>query len=345
MNTVKTDFSCDYSIGAAKEVLDALCQTNDLQTDCYGNDVYSNAAKEKIKEAIGNKDADIWFLVGGTQTNATVLDALLKKYEGVISATSGHIAVHEAGAIEFTGHKVIEVESDNTGKIVIDSLIKYLKTFYADPTYSHMVIPGAVYISHPTEFGGLYSKAELNSLREVCDEYGMKLYLDGARLAYALAGQNDVTIKDISALCDAFYIGGTKCGTLFGEAVVLKNKTLAPHFLTHIKQHGALLAKGRILGVQFDRLFTDNLYFELGKKAINAAEYMCQKLKEKNVRFLTDSPTNQQFIIVDDKKLKELDGNIKYSFWSKYDDSSTVIRLCTSFATEKQDIDNLITFF
>ena len=266
--------------GAHPAIMQKLVETNLEKTVGYGLDPYTESAKEKIRTACNAPDADVFLLVGGTQTNATVIDALLKSYQGVVAAETGHIATHESGAIEFGGHKVLTLPQKD-GKIRAAQIEKMVKDFYDDANYEHMVMPGMVYISQPTEYGTLYSKEELIEISKVCRANHLPLYVDGARLAYALASpENDVTLSDLAELCDAFYIGGTKCGALFGEAVVIPQKGLIPHFFTIIKQHGALLAKGRIAGIQFDELFTDGLYERIGKSAIDAAEQIKEALRK-----------------------------------------------------------------
>lgn len=337
------DFSCDYNCGCAEEILLELSKANAEAQKTYGFDEYSGRAKEKLKEAVGNENADIYFLAGGTQTNAAALSFFLRPCQGVLCAETGHINVHESGAIEGTSHKVLPVRNGEMGKIDIVALKEWLRNFYSDATYPHMVQPGAVYISHPTEYGGIYSKAELEEIRKVCDEYNLYLYLDGARLAYALESEKtDVTLKDLGKLCDAFYIGGTKCGAMLGEALIFREK--APLFFTHRKRMGALLAKGYILGLQFDVLFTDGLYHKLGKNAVECAMRLKNALKEKNIEFLCDSPTNQQFIVLSDEEIKKLDGKIGYDIWEKKGEK-TAIRLCTSWRTTKEETDELISLF
>ena len=299
-------FDSDYLEGAHSSILEKLVTTNFEQTPGYGNDTYCESAREKIRQACNCPEAQVHFLVGGTQTNATVIDGLLKSYEGVIGVDSAHIELHEAGAIEFGGHKVITLPQEE-GKLKASEVEKYLTKFYGDESFEHMTIPGAVYISHPTEWGTLYTKQELADLSAICHKYNLPLFLDGARLGYGLASLNtDVTMQDIAKYCDVFYIGGTKVGALFGEAVVITKPNLIPHFFTIIKQHGALLAKGRLLGIQFDTLFTDNLYLKIAKNAIEKAEQLKAIFKEKNYKFFLETDTNQQFIILEDTKLKAL---------------------------------------
>ena len=335
-------FENDYSEGAHPKILQALTETNLVQQVGYGEDEYSLRAKDKIRAAVGDPDADIFFLIGGTQSNQVVIDGLLHSTEGVIAATTGHVNVHEAGAIEYTGHKVLTLPA-HEGKIDAGELAAYLRDFYADPTYPHMVFPGGVYISHPTEYGTLYSKAELKALYTVCREYAIPLFLDGARLGYGLMSDAaDVTLPDIAALCDAFYIGGTKVGALCGEAVVFPRHGAPKRFITHIKQHGAMVAKGRLIGVQFDALFTDDLYFDISRHAIELAKKLKQGFAERGYSFFIDSPTNQQFVIVSNDTLSKLSENVRYSYWQKYDDTHSVVRFATSWATPPENIDALM---
>ena len=335
-------FASDYQEGAHEKIIERLTVTNREHTVGYGNDGYSLSAKEKIRAACECPDAEIYFLIGGTQTNATAIDGMLDSYEGVIAATTGHISIHEAGAVEFCGHKVIELHAEN-GKLTAQTVRDYLSVFHGDGTKEHMVWPGMIYISQPTEYGTIYSRAELTALREVCDEYGIRLYADGARLAYALeCPENDVTLPDMAKLCDAFYIGGTKCGALFGEALVFTRPGVVKHFFTTVKQHGALLAKGRINGLQFDTLFTDGLYFEIGRYAIEKAEYLKKELAKKGYSFFIDSPTNQIFVIIGDEKLATLFEKVEFSYWEKYDATRSVIRFATSWATEDGDVEELL---
>ena len=337
-------FENDYAEGAHELVLKRLFETNMAQEPGYGFDSFTESAKAKIREACGAPDADVYFLAGGTQTNATVIDAFLRNYEGVICAGTGHIAVHEAGAIEAGGHKVLTLPEDTKdGKVNAEALRTYLAQFYADSTWPHMSIPGMVYISQPTELGTLYTKAELTALRAVCDEYKLKLYADGARLAYALAcKENDVSLKDLAALCDAFYIGGTKCGTLCGEAVIFAGKTRPAQFFTTIKQHGALFAKGRLCGVQFDALFTDELYEKCGAHAIRLSEKLRKAFAEKGYPFYADSPTNQIFVILTKEQLERIGAEIRFSVWAPCEDGRTAVRFVTCWATTEEAVDRLI---
>lgn len=334
-------FENDYCEGAHESILQKLLETNMEKLPGYGSDTYSASAKEKVRLACGCPDADVYFLTGGTQTNATVIASVLNRYEGVAAASTGHIGVHEAGAIEFTGHKVLSLPHTQ-GKIEAPVLENYLKDFFNDESYEHMVFPGMVYISHPTEYGTLYSRDELKALHKVCSKYQLPLYLDGARLGYGLAcPHTDVTLADIATYTDAFYIGGTKVGALCGEAVVFPRKT-PPHFFTMIKQQGALLAKGRLLGIQFDTLFTDNLYLEISKNAIDTAQKLKDAFRRKGYHFFIESPTNQIFVILSNEQIKALKEQVVFSFWEKYDETHTVVRFATSWATTMEDINRLI---
>ena len=338
----KLSFACDYEKGAHPNILKRLVDTNMMKTTGYGLDEISESARVRIREICGCRNAAVEFLVGGTQTNAVMIDALLRSYQGVIAAETGHISTHEAGAIEANGHKVLAV-SHRFGKISAVDTEKYLEDYYQDANHEHMVMPGMIYLSQPTEYGTLYSREELEAFRKICDKYQISLYVDGARLAYALAcPENDVTLKDLAELCDAFYIGGTKCGALFGEAVVVSDPKKIPHFFTIIKQHGALLAKGRLLGIQFDELFRNNLYLNIGEPAIKAAESIRNALQEKGYRLCFESPTNQIFCIMENDALERLGEKVEYSFWEKYDDNHTVIRLATDWAATEEETKALI---
>ena len=334
-------FSCDYMEGAHPQILQRLVETNLEKTPGYGSDCYCEAAKAKIREACNAPAAEIFFLVGGTQTNATVIGAMLKSYQGVIAASTGHISVHEAGAIEFGGHKVLTLPHHN-GKISASQIKALLEQYQNDANHDHMVMPGMVYLSHPTEYGTLYSREELMEISSLCRAHQIPLYLDGARLAYALAcPQNDLTLADLAALCDVFYIGGTKCGALFGEAVVIPNAETIPHFFTIIKQHGALLAKGRLLGLQFDTLFTDHLYEKIGLPAIQAADRIRQILSQNGYALCFDSPTNQVFCVIENAAMERLAKQVEFGFWEAYDDTHTIIRFATSWATRPEDAEAL----
>lgn len=336
-------FANDYAEGAHEKILQRLLQTNIEQLPGYGTDSYCESAKNKIRRACQSPQADIYFLVGGTQTNAIVISALLQPWQGVIAASTGHIHVHESGAVEAAGHKILALPHQQ-GKLQASDLKNYLQTFWADSNHEHMVFPGMVYLSHPTEYGTLYTKAELQSISDICKSYQIPLYLDGARLGYGLAAYGtDVTLPFISSCCDVFYIGGTKVGALCGEAVVFPNNNAPLHFLTIIKQRGGLLAKGRLLGIQFDTLFTDALYFQISQHAIAMAQLLKSGLQQKGYPFYLNSPTNQQFIILENQKMKELEQQVAFSFWEKADDNHTVIRLATSWATKQEDVQKLLT--
>ena len=336
-------FESDYNNGCHEAILKRLLETNDEKATGYGLDDYCSAARERIRMACAKPDADVFFLVGGTQTNATVIDAMLQSYQGVLAVETGHINVHESGAIEFGGHKVLALPSHD-GRMDAGELERWLKDFYADPTYDHMVFPGMVYISHPTEYGTLYSKEELEAISQTCHEYKLPLYMDGARLAYGLtAPGTDVTLQDIARLCDVFYIGGTKCGAFFGEAVVFTKNNMPARFLTRVKQHGALLAKGHMLGIQFDTLFTGNLYYEIGAHAIRLAQILQKGFLGAGLQLYINSPTNQQFVELPDTVIKRLDEKgVVYSFWEKTSPGKTVIRFVTSWATKEETVRELI---
>ena len=334
-------FQSDYIMGAHPEILKALERTNFIATAGYGSDEFCENAKKKIISACNCPGADVWFLVGGTQTNAVVISTVLQRFEGVIAAETGHIGFHEAGAVEYTGHKVLLIPH-HQGKIDADELYAYIKGFYNDANHTHMVPPGMVYISHPTEYGTLYSKDELTRISAICREYSIPLFMDGARLGYGLMSYDtDLTLPDIAELCDILYIGGTKVGALCGEAIVFTKNNTPSHFLTQIKQQGALIAKGRLLGVQFDTLFTDGLYFKISRHAIDMAERLKKMLTDKGYTFYINSPTNQQFILIDDKKYAELQKHVNVGFWEKPDDTHTVVRFATSWATTEEELSEL----
>ena len=366
----KLFFASDYMEGAHPMILQRLTETNLVHSAGYGTDEFSESARAKIRKACNAPDADIHFLVGGTQANATVIKSILRPYQGVIAAETGHVSTHEAGAIEAGGHKVITLPHRN-GKLNADSIERRIQSYWDDANHEHMVMPGMVYISQPTEFGTLYSLEELTMISEICHRCNVPLYVDGARLAYALAcPKNDVTLPDLARLCDAFYIGGTKCGALFGEAVVLPRHDFIPHFFTLIKQNGALLAKGRIAGIQFETLFsqvpacsadvsaegassigssvespaeeTCLLYEMVGRNAITAADRIRTALIEKGYEISFACPTNQLFITVDDAQKERLEALLELSFWEKLPDGRTVLRICTSWATDQKDVDRLI---
>ena len=335
-------FESDYIQGAHEKILQRLTETNLEPLSGYGNDTYCASAKEKIKAACECPEADVHFLVGGTQTNQLIIDTMLAPYEGVIAAVTGHVSLHEAGAIEYTGHKVLELPQQD-GKIHADKLEAFLRNFWQDENREHMVFPGMVYISHPTEYGTLYSSTELENISAICRAHRIPLYLDGARLGYGLMSYDtDVTLPQIARCCDVFYIGGTKVGALCGEAVVFTGHNTPKHFINRMKQHGALLAKGRLLGVQFDTLFTDQLYMDISRHAIDMAELLKKGLKEKGYSFYLESPTNQQFIILEDEEMERLKKHVTFSFWEKPDENHTVVRFATSWATPEKDIAQLM---
>ncbi len=331
-------FAGDYIAGAHPDVIRRLTETNLENLSGYGTDPYCESARQKIRAACGCPDAEVYFLVGGTQTNQVVISTMLAPYEGVIAAKTGHVSIHEAGAIEYTGHKVLELDGVN-GKLTADAIAEYMKIFTADGNQEHMVYPGMVYLSFPTEYGTLYSKAELTAIAKVCKQYELQLYLDGARLGYGLmSAQNDLTLQEIAGLCDALYIGGTKVGALCGEAVVFPGNAAPKHFMTQIKQHGALLAKGRLLGIQFDTLFSNDLYWKISEHAIRMAEKLKELFREKGYSFFMESPTNQQFLILENAKMQELAEHVEFSSWETYDDTHTVVRFATSWSTTEEDI-------
>ena len=335
-------FECDYLEGAHPRILELLTETNFEQTPGYGTDVYCEKARSIIKEKCSCPNADVHFLVGGTQTNTTVIASILRPYQGVLCADTGHINVHETGAIEATGHKVMPISSDD-GKITAKDIEDAYNAHHSDPTAEHMVQPGMVYISHPTENGTLYTKSELEAINSVCEKYSLPLFLDGARLGYGLTADGcDLTLEDIAHLCDVFYIGGTKVGALFGEAVVITNDSLKKDFRYFIKQKGGMLAKGRLLGIQFLALFEDNLYFKITKHANELAARIKNAFLEKGCSMRYDSITNQQFPIIHNNHLDKLKENYAFSFWEKIDENHTAVRFCTSWATKPEDVDKLI---
>lgn len=335
-------FENDYSCTATPEIIERIEQIAQNQYPGYGNDSICESAKTKIREACSCPDAQIFFLVGGTQTNQTIIDSITPQYAGVVAANTGHVNVHEAGAIEFTGHKVLTLPHHD-GKIDADELDEYCATFYADGNYTHMVFPGCVYISQATEYGTLYTLDELEAIRKICTKYDMPLFIDGARLGYALtATGNDVTLEDIARIADVFYIGGTKVGAMFGEAVVFTKHNTPRHFLTTIKQHGALLAKGFLLGAQFDALFTDDLYFRIARNANECADRIRKALQEKGYTLTFDAPTNQIFVTLDEPTRTRLEQHVLLGFTEKADDAHTVMRICTSWATTPEQTDRLI---
>ena len=334
-------FASDYEEGAHPAILERLSQTNLQKTPGYGTDEYCAAARKKIRDACSCPEAAVYFLMGGTQTNATVIGALLRPYQGVVAAETGHICLHEGGAIEHGGHKVLPLPQKE-GKLSAAEVERFCAAWKKDENRDHMVAPGMVYLSQPTEYGTLYSLEELIDLRAVCDRYALPLYVDGARLAYALACKsNDVTLQDLARLCDVFYIGGTKCGALFGEALVVPNPQLLPGFFTVCKQNGAVLAKGRLLGLQFDTLFTNNLYRSIGGAGIRAAERMRSAFLRAGYRLALESPTNQIFVLLENNEMERLAELVGFSYWESADPNHTVVRFASSWATTRDQTDRL----
>ena len=335
-------FNSDYTEGAHPRILERLMETNLEQTTGYGEDAYCEAAREAIRKVCYAPEADVHFLVGGTQANFTVISSALKPYQGVLCADTGHINVHETGAVEACGHKVLALPGKD-GKITAEQIRNAHDLHWSDESHEHIAQPKMVYISHPTELGTLYTKGELEEIGRVCRECGLYLFLDGARLGYGLmATGTDVTIADIAKICDVFYIGGTKVGALFGEAVVIMNPQLKPDFRYCIKQKGGMLAKGRLLGIQFLELFRDGLYFEIAKHAIDMAMILKEGLKEKGYSFFMDSVTNQQFIMIEDEKLEKIREKYGVTYQQRYDETHSVIRLCTSWATTEENVRSLL---
>ena len=334
-------FNNDYAEGCHQSILDALVKTNMEQTLGYGEDDYCAAAREKIRKACGNDNLAVHFLVGGTQTNLTVIDAALRPHQGALCASSGHIHVHETGAVEATGHKVLALPSTD-GKITARQVEQAVLAHRADGAFEHIVQPKLVYISNPTELGTLYTKQELEDLSAVCQKLGLYLFLDGARLGYGLTAKgNDLTMADIARLCDVFYIGGTKVGALFGEAVVIRNPALAEDFRYIIKQHGGMLAKGRLLGIQFDTLFTDDLYYKISAHADAMADRLRDTLAEIGAPLLVPGTTNQVFAILPDTLLEELAKTVTFSEQERVSDTHRAVRFCTSWATKAENVDTL----
>ena len=333
-------FDSDYMAGAHPQVLQALIDSNLEQTTGYGSDAYTAEAAALIRQACDAPQARVHFLVGGTQTNATVIDGLLARHQGVLAAESAHINVHESGAIEASGHKVLTLPQ-HEGKVKADEVKAYIDEFYRDDSYEHMVAPGMLYISVPPEYGTLYSLQELSDLSQVCHEADIPLYVDGARLGYGLAA-SDVSLPDLARLCDVFYIGGTKMGALFGEAVVINNEKLLKHFFPLIKQHGALLAKGRLLGVQFKALFSKGLYEEIGREAVAKALRLKAAFVEKGYQVEVDSPSNQQFFRLPNDLIDRLKQEASFEYWGPRGQRESVVRFVTSWATSDADIDQLI---
>lgn len=335
-------FECDYLEGAHPQIMKALADTNFEQTPGYGVDSHCERARELIRKVCNAPDAYVQFLVGGTQSNTVIIKSMLRPHEGIISAMSGHINTHETGAIEATGHKVLGIDSPD-GKISAEQIKSYYLRHMSDGSREHVVKPGAVYISQPTEYGTMYNKAELTAISEVCRECSLYLFVDGARMGYGLASEgNDVFLPDLAKLCDVFYIGGTKVGALFGEAIVITNEKISEDFRYLIKQHGGMLAKGRLLGIQFETLFENGLYFEISEHAMRLALKFKYAVKEMGVPVLFESPSNQQFPIFDREVYEKLSEKYSFSFWEELADGRVAVRVCTSWATNEQNLDGLI---
>ena len=317
-------------------------ETNMEQTSGYGEDGHCARARALIAAECGVEPEAVHFLVGGTQANATVIDAILRPWQGAVCAATGHIAVHESGAVEATGHKVLPIAGEN-GKLSAAQVRALYDAHWNDATHEHMVQPGLVYISHPTENGEIYTKAELTALKEECGEMNLPLFVDGARLGYGLAARGaDLTLKDVAALCDVFYIGGTKVGALFGEAVVIVNPALRRDFRYMMKRHGAMLAKGRLLGVQYETLFEDGLYYEISKRAVDMAMRLRQAFMDAGIPFFAESVTNQQFPILTHAQQAKLSEKYVFAHWAKVDDDRDAVRFCTSWATTEENLGALI---
>ena len=335
-------FNSDYTEGCHPAILERLTETNMEQTPGYGVDEHCKHAAELIKSACAAPNADVHFLVGGTQTNVTVISSALKHYQGVITANTGHINVHETGALEACGHKCLVLET-NDGKLTAEMIDRYTKGHFADDSFEHMVQPKMVYISNPTEVGTIYKKEELKAIYETCKENNLYLFLDGARLGYGLASrENDLTLADVAELTDVFYIGGTKVGALFGEAVVITNDELKTDFRYQIKQRGGMLAKGRLLGIQFETLFEEDRYMEISRHAARLAEKLKDELSKMGVIFMVDSPSNQQFPILPNRVLKELKKKYSFEFQGKIDEEQSAVRFCTCWATKEKNVDALL---
>lgn len=336
-------FYSDYLEGCIPEIMENLAKTNYCQTPGYSKDTYCDQAKETIRRRCNAPDADVHFLVGGTQTNATVIAATLRPHQGVLCASTGHIAVHETGAIEHSAHKVLALPSKD-GKLSSADVKSALEAHFCQDSPEHEVQPAMVYISYPTELGTLYSKQELTDIKTVCSQWNIPLFVDGARLGYGLVSEeSDITIEDLAAIADVFYIGGTKQGALFGEAVVINSPAIKKDFRYYIKQNGGLLAKGRLLGIQFQTLFTDDLYYKYAQNAVKLAQKVAAALTEKGYRLLVQSPTNQIFPILPNEVAARLGKDFGMDKWSVVDEGHTAYRICTSWATKAEDIDALIS--
>lgn len=336
---IRASFESDYNNGCLPEILRRLSETNDEKSSGYGFDPYTERAKDRIRKACDMTEAEVHFLVGGTQTNATAIDSLLLGCEGVLSVDTGHINVHESGAVEAFGHKVLVLPGIDGGKMAASQINDYMRKFLADETYPHMVQPGMVYITLPTELGALYSRKELADIYTVCQQYGLRLYVDGARLGYGLMAEgNDIDLPFLAHHCDAFYIGGTKVGALLGEALIYTNMRAPKYIFTIIKRHGALLAKGRVLGLQFDTLFTDDLYFRVSRHAIDMAQALRKVFAKHGLSLGIDSPTNQQFVILSKEQKQRLAEEIAFEIWEPLSDDRLLCRFVTCWATTEADI-------
>ena len=333
-------FECDYTTGAHPKILEALVNTNGEACPGYGEDEHCQRAAAMLRDLCQTPDAGVHFLVGGTQANATVIAAALRPHQGALCAQTGHINVHETGAIEAGGHKVLALPAAD-GKITAAQIDQYCLAHHADPAREHMVKPGMVYLSHPTELGTVYTLAELEAIYEICRRWQLLLFVDGARLACGLAA-SDITLADLGRLCDVFYLGGTKAGLLFGEAVVIPNPNLDFDFRYLIKQHGGMLAKGRLLGVQFEAFLTDGLFLEIGKREAAQAMRLREAFLSRGFGLFVDSPTNQQFPILPDRAVEALGKKYSFEVWARVDEGHTAVRFCTSWSTSDQDVNALI---
>ncbi len=340
---MRYNFMNDYNECGHERLLEAIASANREQDNSYGLDSRCSRARELIQARLGGAESDVHFLVGGTQANLTAIAASIKPYQGVVCAESGHINTHESGAVEATGHKVLALPSGN-GKLTAEQIERYAAAHYADENAEHIVQPGMVYLSQPTEVGTVYQKAELEAIRRVCETYGMPLYIDGARLGNSFAAKGaDVFLPELARLASVFTIGGTKMGALFGEALVIGDAALKKDFRYHMKQRGGLLAKGRLLGIQFETMFTDGLYEEIGRHAVAQAQRIANGVKERGYALFSDSPTNQVFPILPKALLKTLANDFGYAFWQEYDAENDVVRFCTSWATPPEAVDALLS--
>ena len=333
-------FECDYTTGAHPKILEALVNSNMEACPGYGVDNHCDHARAMLRELCQVQDAGIHFLVGGTQANTTVIAAALRPHQGVLCAGTGHINVHESGAIEATGHKVLALPAEN-GKITAQQIHDCCEAHYTDPAWEHMVQPGMVYLSQPTELGTVYTLAELEAIHQVCRRWRLFLFVDGARLACGLAA-SDISLPDLARLCDVFYLGGTKAGLLFGEAVVIPNPNLDQDFRYLIKQHGGMLAKGRLLGAQFEAFLTDGLFLDIGRREVDQALRLREAFHTKGWPLFVDSPTNQQFPILPNRAMAALEEKYSFEVWAKVDEDHTAVRFCTSWSTRDEDVDALI---